>query len=121
MLYRGCLLVCLVLIAGQVAGGEESWLLRGRVVDRQGRPVADVGVTTFWNANGVSLEELRRIQKEGGDATKLEINEEARLFGKSRASGWPWSSVFNVGAIPFAPHPAIRCNALPCRGAAKRV
>jgi hypothetical protein len=67
MFHRGCLVAALVLIAGQATGAEESWVLHGRVVDQQGRPVADVDVTTYWNANGVSHEEKLRFHKEGGD------------------------------------------------------
>ena len=50
-------------------------MVRGRVVDQQGRPVPDVAVSTFWNANGFTLEELQKFEKEGGDATMLTINE----------------------------------------------
>ena len=75
MLYRGCLAAALVVIAGQATGAEESWVVRGRVGDQQGKPVADVDVTTYWNANGVSHEEKLKFHKEGGDDSIFSANE----------------------------------------------
>jgi thiol-disulfide isomerase/thioredoxin len=75
MLSRGCFFALLVLMAGQAAGGSDSWVLKGRVLDFQGRPVADAGISTVWNANGVPLEEILRIEKQGGDTAKLSVNE----------------------------------------------
>jgi hypothetical protein len=58
---------------------ENSWVLQGRVIDPEGRPLADVDITTFWSANGVTLEELRMFQREGADgpdfAAKFDANE----------------------------------------------
>jgi hypothetical protein len=54
---------------------ETSWVLQGHVVDQQGRPVADVGISTFWNANGLTLKEFSRLQKEGADDAKFALNE----------------------------------------------
>ncbi len=72
MLKRGYLLPFLVLFAGQATGAEKSWELRGRVLDQQRRPVADVEISTFWNANGVTLEDRRRF---GSDEAKMTTNE----------------------------------------------
>jgi len=75
MLSRGCVFVVLVLIAGPATAGTGSWTLAGRVIDAQGRPVAGVELSVNWNANGVSAEEVRRIEKGAGDPHRLDINE----------------------------------------------
>jgi hypothetical protein len=49
--------------------------LHGRVLNAQGRPAADVDISTFWDANGVPLAEILRIEKTKGDAAILSINE----------------------------------------------
>jgi hypothetical protein len=75
MLHRACLVLSLVLLAGQATGGEKSWVLSGRVLDQQGQSVANVGISFFWNANGLTLEGLQKFEKEGGDDTMFSINE----------------------------------------------
>jgi thiol-disulfide isomerase/thioredoxin len=59
---------CLCFIAGPVFAAPvfaaaEPWVMHGRVLDPQGRPAAHVEVSTFWNANGVPLAEIQRIEK----------------------------------------------------------
>ncbi len=75
MLSRGCVLIALALIAGPATAGTGSWTLAGRVLDAQGRPVPDVRISAYWNANGVPLQDVLRFQKEGGDASKFSANQ----------------------------------------------
>jgi thiol-disulfide isomerase/thioredoxin len=72
---RGCLFAFLALVCGQALGAGEPWVLHGRVLNAQGRPAADVDISTFWDANGVPLAEILRIEKTKGDAAILSINE----------------------------------------------
>jgi AhpC/TSA family len=78
-----CILVSLVLVACQPRGVPDLWVVPGRVLDPQGQPVADVGISTLWSANGVSHEEAVRFEKEGGDGAKFSAHE-----------GWmePWGN-----------------------------
>jgi thiol-disulfide isomerase/thioredoxin len=75
MLFRGCVVAALVLIAGPATAGTGPWTLAGRVFDADGHPAADVDLSVIWNANGVSLEELHRIERGKGDPQRLNINE----------------------------------------------
>lgn len=75
MVCRGCLIVALLLTTVPASAEEKTWTLRGRVVDEQNKPVADVAISNSWTANGVTLEQLEKFQKEGGDATPFSINE----------------------------------------------
>lgn len=54
---------------------DDSWELRGQVVDQEGRPVADVDISAYWTANGITLEELRMLRKEEADDAKFAVNE----------------------------------------------
>ena len=60
-------LVLFVLFAGEAKAASDAWVLQGRVVDAQGRPAPNVDVTFFWNANGVPLAEMQRIEKLTGE------------------------------------------------------
>jgi len=60
---RACLVAFLVLLAAPALAGSDAWRLEGRVLDPQGRPAAGIDVATFWNANGVPLAEIQRIEK----------------------------------------------------------
>jgi len=64
MVVRGGLLASLLLFVGSLARGEEPCVLHGRTLDQQGQPIADVSVSTYWNANGITLEDLAKLQKE---------------------------------------------------------
>ncbi len=75
MLSRGCAFVVLVLIAGPANAGTGSWTLAGRVLDAQGRPAVGVELSVIWNANGVSIDEVHKIEKGKGDPHLLDINE----------------------------------------------
>jgi thiol-disulfide isomerase/thioredoxin len=75
MLFRGCVFIVLSLFTANLTAESDSWVLEGRVLDAQGRPVADVRVSAYWNANGVPLQEVLRFQKEGGDASKFSANQ----------------------------------------------
>jgi hypothetical protein len=50
-------------------------VLKGRVVDQQGQPVADADVSTFWSANGVTIAQAAKSPKDQGDVSIFEINE----------------------------------------------
>ena len=45
----------------------------GRVLDQQDKPVADAGISFYWNVNGVTLEELQKFERDGGDDTMFSI------------------------------------------------
>jgi thiol-disulfide isomerase/thioredoxin len=57
------LVVLVVLFAAETKAESNAWVLQGRVVDAQGRPVGNVDIATYWNANGVPLAEIQRIEK----------------------------------------------------------
>ena len=63
MVLRGCLLALILLSVEPSLAAVKFWSLQGRVVDQQGHPVAGASVTTYWNANGVTLERLNQIEK----------------------------------------------------------
>lgn len=75
MPFRQIACVTVVFFAGSVSAAGGDWVLRGRVVDEQGKPAAGVDVTTNWNANGFTLAELKKFQKEGGDSSEHDQNE----------------------------------------------
>ena len=64
MVLRGCLLALALLSVEPSLAAEKLWSLQGRVVDQEGHPVAGASVTTYWIANGVTLEELHRFEKD---------------------------------------------------------
>jgi hypothetical protein len=64
MVFRGCLLALVLLNVEPSLGAQKLWSLQGRVVDQEGRPVAGASVATNWGANGITLEQLRRIEKD---------------------------------------------------------
>jgi thiol-disulfide isomerase/thioredoxin len=80
------LLVLFVLLAGEVHAAENAWVLQGRVVDAQGRPVPNVDVTFFWNANGVPLAEIQRIEKLTGEVREREAAKVSENEGRME----PW-------------------------------
>ena len=47
----------------------------GRVLDQQDKPVADAGISFYWNVNEVTLEELQKFETNSGDDTMFSINE----------------------------------------------
>ncbi len=75
----GILLATLVLASGHAIcaddDDDDSWQLNGRVLDQDGEPVADVAVTNYWNANGISLSEFYAIKDGDGDKALLSMNE----------------------------------------------
>lgn len=75
MLFRQIACITVVFFAGSTWAADGEWELRGRVVDEQGKPAAGVDVTTNWNANGFTLEQLAKFQKEGGDSSEHDQNE----------------------------------------------
>jgi thiol-disulfide isomerase/thioredoxin len=75
MLSRVCAFVVLALIAGPATAGSGSWTLAGRVLDAQGRPAVGVELSVIWNANGVSIDEIHKIEKGKGDPHRLDVNE----------------------------------------------
>jgi thiol-disulfide isomerase/thioredoxin len=75
MVLRGCLIGLVLFNVVPSLAAEKLWRLQGRVVDREGRPVAGASVTTNWSANGVTLEQLRKSMKDGKDHPELARNE----------------------------------------------
>jgi hypothetical protein len=78
-----------VLILGDwAAAADELPELHGRVVDEHGRPAAGAALSFAWDANGFSLDELLKAEKEkGADRTKFALNE-----GRMEPLGRPaWS------------------------------
>jgi thiol-disulfide isomerase/thioredoxin len=65
---RGCLLALAPVLAlfsvEPSFAAEKLWSLKGRVLDQEGHPVACASVTTNWSANGITLEQLRRIEED---------------------------------------------------------
>jgi hypothetical protein len=71
---RGLLLSFVVAsICTVTAANAEDWLLRGRVVDENGRPVSGAAVDQYWRSNGKQVR---------ADGSPLELNnaEELKLF-----------------------------------------
>jgi hypothetical protein len=75
MLHASFFLISFAATAGTPGNEKGTWLLHGRVIDSQNRPVAGAALSTFWGANGVTLEEVKRIEKSGDQTGKLETNE----------------------------------------------
>jgi thiol-disulfide isomerase/thioredoxin len=75
MVFRGCLLALVLLSVEPSLGAQKLWSLQGRVVDQEGHSVAGASVTTNWGANGVTLEQLHRFEKDGKDHPELTTNE----------------------------------------------
>lgn len=75
MLFRAGVLVALALWCGAGSGDESSRTVRGRVADQHGAPIANADVGTYWNANGVSFNEVKRFEASGGDDRVFEQNE----------------------------------------------
>src|SRR5580698_2105141 len=72
---RRLLLSLLLIGVGTAAAAEKIWTLRGRVLDQEGRPVAGASVATVWGANGVTLEQLERSEKDGKPHPEQTANE----------------------------------------------
>jgi thiol-disulfide isomerase/thioredoxin len=75
MVFRGCLLGLALLSVEPSVAAVKLWSLQGRVVDQNGHPVAGASVTTNWGANGVTLEQLHRFEKDGKEHPELARNE----------------------------------------------
>jgi thiol-disulfide isomerase/thioredoxin len=75
MLLRGCLLGLALFSVEPSLAAERIWSLQGRVVDQEGHPVAGASVATFWGGNGVTLEQLRKVEQDGKDHPELAMNE----------------------------------------------
>ncbi|QDU42980.1 Thiol-disulfide oxidoreductase ResA [Symmachiella dynata] len=75
ILLYGCLLVLACVDVQQARGAEETRILRGRIVDQAGRPVANVSVATVWGSNGVTLKQLQHFMKDDEDHPELAMNE----------------------------------------------
>jgi hypothetical protein len=95
MLHAWFVAISLAAIAAQPKDEKGSWVLQGRVLDSQRGPVADVAVSTFWGANGLSLEELHRLEKTGGLAGKLDTNE-------GRMEPWGYNPTWTDSAGSFS-------------------
>ncbi len=95
MLHAWFVVISLAAIAAAPTDEKGSWVLRGQVLDSQARPVADVAISTIWGANGVSLEELHRLEKTGGLAGKLDTNE-------GRMEPWGYNPTWTDSAGSFS-------------------
>jgi thiol-disulfide isomerase/thioredoxin len=73
--FRRLLLSLLLIGVGRAAAVEKIWTLHGRVLDQEGHPVAGASVATVWGANGVTLEQLERSEKDGKPHPELTANE----------------------------------------------
>lgn len=52
------------LFSAAIANGEDQlWEVSGKVRDENGKPVAEADVTTYWSANGVSIDERKEVMK----------------------------------------------------------
>jgi len=52
------------LFSAAIAEGEDQlWEVSGKVIDENGKPVAEADVTTYWSANGVSIDERKEVMK----------------------------------------------------------
>src|SRR5690349_17787998 len=71
MRFATCCWSMLVLLATTAAA--EDWLLRGKVVDEAGRPVAGAGVDHLWRANG-------RQKRPDEPALDMSKEDESRAF-----------------------------------------
>ncbi len=88
MLCRACLLTFFVLLAARVNAGTDPWVLHGRVLDPQGRPAANVDVSTFWDANGVPLAEIQRIEKLPADVRESQSD----ILSQNEGRMEPWGT-----------------------------
>ena len=61
------LVVLLLVAAARADTPDESWEIRGCVVDEQGQPVEDFVAATFWSSNGKWNEQDQKRAAEGGD------------------------------------------------------
>lgn len=51
----------------EVQPDDGKWTLNGRVIDEEKRPVENVDISTYWSANGITIEQIRKIEKQGGE------------------------------------------------------
>ena len=70
------------------------WSLQGRVVDQEGHPVAGASVTTYWGANGVTLEQLHRFETDGKIHPETRAEHDAEIASnEGRLEPWGLSPV----------------------------
>ena len=79
MTIRGFLLALVVLGVEPSFGAAKLWSLHGRVLDQQGHPVAGAAVTTNWGANGITLEQLHKFEKDSKVYPDLVTENEGRM------------------------------------------
>lgn len=88
MLSRAWLFTLLAITAAEVQAATNPWVLHGRVLDPQGRPAANVDVSTFWDANGVPLAEIQRIEKLPADVR----DSQSDILSKNEGRMEPWGT-----------------------------
>ncbi len=88
MLFRAWLLTFVVLVAARANAAADPWVLSGRVLDPEGRPAADVEVSTFWSANGVPLAEIQRFEKLPADVRESQ----AAILSQNEGRMEPWGN-----------------------------
>ena len=74
-MFRGCLLALVLLSVEPSLGAQKLWSLQGRVLDQEGHPVVGASVATNWGANGVTLEQLHRFEKDDKIHPETAMNE----------------------------------------------
>ncbi len=79
MMLRGCLLGLALLCAEPSFGAVKLWSLHGRVLDQEGHPVAGASVATNWGANGITLEQLHRFEKDSKVYPDIVTENEGRM------------------------------------------
>jgi AhpC/TSA family protein len=82
MLIRGCICALAFLILESATSAEESWLLRGRVVDSRNQPVANVQISANWNANGLTAAKLEKVSKNNEGKTPEFCGSEGQMEPK---------------------------------------
>jgi thiol-disulfide isomerase/thioredoxin len=85
---RAWLFSVLALAAAQAHAAANPWVLHGRVLDANGRPAADAGVSVFWSANGVPLEEIQRIEKLPTDVRESQSD----ILSQNEGRMEPWGN-----------------------------
>ena len=67
--------VSLLVVGMRAAAADDAWVAQGRVLDDQGRPVVGAAVGTVWNANGLTLEEIHKRERDKSIRMLYALNE----------------------------------------------
>lgn len=72
---KACLVILFIPSATTSFGDDQTWILRGRTVDQQGKPIADASVGTVWNANGITFPQLQKLLEDIKEHPEFTMNE----------------------------------------------